>query len=136
MSLSLSLSLLPSLPLPHLSVSLRCSLLPFLIFCPLFAHSVILRPNGSLIGSTQQKPHRHDVVFFERNGLQHGEFPLVATPLLGSNGDAGRQLHVQEMMWSSDSSVLALWIIRKKKNLQQRADGDDAFTDSRETCGI
>ena len=102
-------------------------------------HATILRPNGSLIGSTQQKPHRHDVVFFERNGLQHGEFPLVTTPLgCGSDGDAGGQLlHVHEMMWSSDSAVLALWIIKKRKSLQQGTDGVDASPDSQEdTSGI
>ena len=27
--------------------------------------------------------------------------------------DAGRCLHVREIMWSSDSSVLALWIVEK-----------------------
>ena len=93
------------------------------------------RPNGSLIGSTQQKPHRYDVVFFERNGLQHGEFPLVTTPQGGgSHGDGAEgqdQVCVHEMMWSSDSSVLALWIIRKKKSLQQGADGSQE-----ETCGM
>ena len=106
-------------------------------------YAMIIRPNGSLIGSTQQKPHRHDVVFFERNGLQHGEFPLVTTPIIsgGSDGSAGEQqeqLHVHEMMWSSDSSVLALWIIKKKKSLQQQgAEGVTTSTDSlEETCGM
>ena len=106
-------------------------------------YAMIIRPNGSLIGSTQQKPHRHDVVFFERNGLQHGEFPLVTTPIIsgGSGGSAGEQqeqLHVHEMMWNSDSSVLALWIIKKKKSLQQQgAEGVTTSTDSlEETCGM
>lgn len=36
----------------------------------------ILRPSGSLLASSQRKPHRHDIVFFEKNGLQHGEFTL------------------------------------------------------------
>ena len=106
---------------------------------------MIIRPNGSLIGSTQQKPHRHDVVFFERNGLQHGEFPLVTTLIIsgGSDGSTGgqqeQQLHVHEMMWSSDSSVLALWIIKKKKKSlqQQGAEGVTTSTDSlEETCGM
>ena len=62
----------------------------------------------------------------------------MATPLSsGSNGNAdGQQLHVQEMMWSSDSSVLALWIIRKKGNLQRRAEGADTCTSTEDTCGM
>lgn len=32
------------------------------------------RPLGNLIAASQLLPHRHDVVFFERNGLRHGEF--------------------------------------------------------------
>ena len=42
----------------------------------LFFFLFLFRPSGSLIASTQRKPHRHDVVFFERNGLKHGEFSL------------------------------------------------------------
>ncbi|EMP37548.1 Elongator complex protein 1 [Chelonia mydas] len=34
------------------------------------------KPSGSLIASTQEKPNKHDVVFFEKNGLLHGEFTL------------------------------------------------------------
>lgn len=33
-------------------------------------------PCGNLIASSQRRPHKHDVVFFERNGLQHGSFTL------------------------------------------------------------
>lgn len=35
-----------------------------------------LRPSGSLIASTQDKPNQQDVVFFEKNGLLHGQFML------------------------------------------------------------
>lgn len=35
-----------------------------------------LRPSGSLIASTQEKPNQQDVVFFEKNGLLHGHFKL------------------------------------------------------------
>lgn len=42
-------------------------------FCLVF---YLFRPSGSLIASTQRKPHRHEVIFFERNGLRHGEFIL------------------------------------------------------------
>ncbi|XP_065836923.1 elongator complex protein 1-like isoform X2 [Oscarella lobularis] len=57
------------------------------------------RPSGSLIASTQRKPHRHDVVFFERNGLKHGEFSLPF---------GKRQVKVREVQWNNSSSVLAL----------------------------
>ena len=92
----------------------------------------LLRPNGSLIGSTQQKPHRHDVVFFERNGLQHGEFPLAST---STPGDSGCHLHVQEVMWSSDSSILALWIVEKRRPQQATDEGSSSSNSSLETNG-
>ena len=31
---------------------------------------------GNLIASTVTKPNKHIVAFFEKNGLQHGEFKL------------------------------------------------------------
>ena len=37
------------------------------------------RPSGSLIASTQRKPNKHDIIFFEKNGLKHGEFSLPFT---------------------------------------------------------
>nr|XP_033774051.1 elongator complex protein 1 isoform X2 [Geotrypetes seraphini] len=59
------------------------------------------RPSGNLIASTQSKPHRHDVVFFEKNGLLHGEFTLPF-----SKG----QVKVNDLLWNLDSTVLALWL--------------------------
>lgn len=41
-----------------------------------FPFLFMLRPSGSLIASTQEKPNKHDIVFFEKNGLLHGEFTL------------------------------------------------------------
>ncbi|XP_020621181.1 elongator complex protein 1-like isoform X1 [Orbicella faveolata] len=58
------------------------------------------KPSGSLIASTQRKPHRHEVVFFERNGLRHGEFILPFGKM---------ETKVVEVAWNSDSCVLALW---------------------------
>jgi elongator complex protein 1 len=61
------------------------------------------RPTGNLIAGIQRLENRVDVVFFERNGLRHGEFSL--------------QLSVQEMQssgqhitlsWNQDSTVLAV----------------------------
>eukprot|EP00041_Stephanoeca_diplocostata_P031828 m.1002163 g.1002163 ORF g.1002163 m.1002163 type:complete len:1524 (+) comp24034_c0_seq14:173-4744(+) len=59
------------------------------------------RPSGNLIASSQRLPHRHDVVFFERNGLRHGEFTLP----FGLN-----EAMVKELAWNSDSTMLAVWI--------------------------
>ncbi|PVD20111.1 hypothetical protein C0Q70_20605 [Pomacea canaliculata] len=58
------------------------------------------KPSGSLIASTQRKPNKHDVVFFEKNGLQHGEFTLN----FGLN-----EVVVKELMWNPDSTILAVW---------------------------
>ncbi|KAJ1656740.1 putative elongator complex protein 1 [Dispira simplex] len=56
------------------------------------------KPSGSLIATTEQLPHRHDVIFWERNGLRHGEFTL-------------REPHgtsVRSLQWNCDSTVLAV----------------------------
>ena len=34
------------------------------------------RPSGNLIASTERRPNKHEVIFFEKNGLRHGEFTL------------------------------------------------------------
>lgn len=38
------------------------------------------RPSGNLIASSQQTPDEHRVIFYERNGLRHGEFVLPFLP--------------------------------------------------------
>ncbi|KAI8813969.1 IKI3 family-domain-containing protein [Cladochytrium replicatum] len=65
-------------------------------------HSLNWRPSGNLIASTQRHPVRHDVVFFERNGLRHGEFSLR---------ESGK-VKIRELSWNLDSSLLAVWIDR------------------------
>ena len=45
-------------------------------------------------------PHRHDIVFFERNGLRHGEVTLPFGP---------KQVQVVEMGWNANSTMLAVW---------------------------
>ncbi|XP_066271077.1 elongator complex protein 1-like [Branchiostoma lanceolatum] len=59
------------------------------------------KPTGSLIASTQRKPHRHEVIFFEKNGLRHGGFVLP----FGKD-----ETKVLELLWNSDSTVLAVWL--------------------------
>jgi elongator complex protein 1 len=61
------------------------------------------RPAGNLIAGIQRVESRTDVVFFERNGLRHGQFSLRLTP---------EQLRTPEqhirLSWNSDSTVLAV----------------------------
>ncbi|XP_062516736.1 elongator complex protein 1-like [Corticium candelabrum] len=63
--------------------------------------TVCWKPSGSLIASSQYKPHRHDVIFFEKNGLRHGEFTLPF---------ARGQAQVRDLQWNADSSILAIWL--------------------------
>ncbi|KAI8385764.1 IKI3 family-domain-containing protein [Blakeslea trispora] len=65
-------------------------------------HALSWRPSGNLIASSQRLPHRHDIVFFERNGLRHGEFTLRETK------DVKQK--VLEVTWNADSTILAVWI--------------------------
>lgn len=64
------------------------------------------RPVGNLIAGIQRLDHRIDVVFFERNGLRHGQFSLRLT---------SEQLHLEgqhiRLLWNSDSTVLAVVLL-------------------------
>lgn len=57
------------------------------------------KPSGSVIASTQRLPNKHMVVFFEKNGLNHGGFQLPFGP---------KEFQVKEVSWSPDSTVLAV----------------------------
>lgn len=59
------------------------------------------KPSGSLIASTQRHPNKHSVVFMEKNGLLHGNFTLP----FGKD-----QAKVKDLLWNSDSTVLAVWL--------------------------
>ncbi|XP_070819157.1 elongator complex protein 1 [Chaetodon trifascialis] len=59
------------------------------------------KPSGSLIASTQRHPNKHSVVFMEKNGLLHGDFTLPFSK---------DQAKVKDLLWNTDSSVLALWL--------------------------
>ncbi|KAL8606732.1 hypothetical protein ACOMHN_018766 [Nucella lapillus] len=58
------------------------------------------KPSGAVIASTQQKPNKHDLIFFEKNGLRHGEFNLVS---------GKEDIKVVEVMWNLESTVLCVW---------------------------
>ena len=61
------------------------------------------RPAGNLICGVQCLEDRADVVFFERNGLRHGQFPLRLTKEEVKTCVTGIALK-----WNVDSSVLAI----------------------------
>lgn len=73
-------------------------------------HALDWRPSGNLIVSSQQLPHRHDIVFFERNGLRHGEFTL----------NRALQQKVLEVSWNADSTILAIWIESERNGKLQK----------------
>lgn len=60
------------------------------------------RPAGNLIAGIQRRSDRIDVVFFERNGLRHGEFTLRSC-----KGPVTSQEKI-ELEWNSDSTALAV----------------------------
>jgi elongator complex protein 1 len=61
------------------------------------------RPAGNLIASIQRFNDHIDVVFFERNGLRHGEFTLQISPE-GLDSWAT----TIDLAWNTDSTVLAV----------------------------
>ncbi|KAH9039879.1 IkappaB kinase complex IKAP component, partial [Lactarius pseudohatsudake] len=90
---------------------------------PGLEHPLSWRPSGNIIVSTQRfgtfpgggkgREGRHDVVFFEKNGLRHGEFGLRhETPGAGKADVKDRKwgYKVKEVCWSADSNVLLVWI--------------------------
>lgn len=74
-------------------------------------HPLAWSGSRGLIASTQRfaegegRKGRHDLVFFERNGLRHGEFGLR---------EEG-EYRVKEVSWNADSTALAVWIERGKE---------------------
>jgi elongator complex protein 1 len=63
------------------------------------------RPAGNLIAGVQRLEDRVDIVFFERNGLRHGQFTLRAP----ESGSAAAQKRIR-LEWNADSTVLAVVI--------------------------
>ena len=61
------------------------------------------RPAGNLIASIQRVPEGVDVVFFERNGLRHGQFTLRLTK--AEMDDWATDISIA---WNVDSTVLAV----------------------------
>ncbi|XP_071794308.1 elongator complex protein 1-like isoform X2 [Asterias amurensis] len=59
------------------------------------------KPSGSLIASSQRLQDKHDIVFFEKNGLRHGELTLPFD---------GMAVQVKEILWNTESTVMAVWL--------------------------
>jgi elongator complex protein 1 len=61
------------------------------------------KPSGQIVAAIQRRENGIDVIFFERNGLRHGEFSLRLSEAefntIGSN---------IRLLWNNDSSVLAI----------------------------
>lgn len=62
--------------------------------------SISWKPSGSVITCTTCGPNIHQVVFFEKNCLRHGEFTLPFLP---------KSAKVREILWNLDSSMMLLW---------------------------
>lgn len=94
-------------------------------------HPLVWRPSGNVIVGTQRfgfegggagVEGRHDVVFFERNGLRHGEFGLRVNELTSKKVAERSEerkwgYKVRELSWNSDSSVLGVWIERDEGDI-------------------
>lgn len=65
--------------------------------------SLSWRPAGNLLAGIQRLEERIDVVFFERNGLRHGQFSLRLTRVEMESWGTD-----VELSWNVDSSVLAV----------------------------
>ncbi|KAI9729846.1 MAG: hypothetical protein M1834_006595 [Cirrosporium novae-zelandiae] len=61
------------------------------------------RPAGNIIAGIQRLENRIDVVFFERNGLRHGQFTLRI-----NKEDVKMFTSKIELQWNADSTVLAV----------------------------
>lgn len=61
------------------------------------------RPSGNLIAGLQRLEEQVNVIFFERNGLRHGQFELRL-----SADDQKQWVSAIDLCWNIDSSILAV----------------------------
>ena len=59
--------------------------------------NIAWKPSGFLIASSQMLPNKHSIIFFEKNGLKHGEFDLSYSP---------NSYMIDKLCWSNDSEIL------------------------------
>lgn len=72
-----------------------------------FEGTLSWRPSGNIIAGIKRTREALEVIFFERNGLRHGEFKLRLKP------EDLDETHIHELNWSSDSTVLAISMTNK-----------------------
>lgn len=65
--------------------------------------SISWKNSKSLIASSTHRPNKHEIVFYERNGLSHGSFSLPFS---------SKEFKVNEMSWNYDSTILCIWLER------------------------
>lgn len=58
---------------------MNCIFKDFFFYNYLQLCKFFLRPSGNLISSSRRLPDKHEIIFFEKNGLRHGEFSLRET---------------------------------------------------------
>lgn len=63
------------------------------------------KPSGTLIAASQQTKLFHLIIFFEKNGLTHGQFKLPYKP---------NTFNITKLLWSDDSSLLLVLGYRMK----------------------
>ncbi|OQU96819.1 hypothetical protein CLAIMM_02846 [Cladophialophora immunda] len=61
------------------------------------------KPSGNLIASARRAENKLEVVFFERNGLRHGQFDLRTT-----KEEMDEWASSISLLWNTDSTVLAV----------------------------
>lgn len=66
------------------------------------------RPSGNLIASTVRRPNKHEVAFFEPNGLRHGEFTLPFET---------KEIRVSNLAWNVNSDILSVAVEDSSEDL-------------------
>ncbi|XP_076056074.1 elongator complex protein 1 [Oratosquilla oratoria] len=62
------------------------------------------KPSGAVLTSSQKMAGKHEIIFFEKNGLRHGSFKLPF---------AVDEVVVRNIKWNFDSSVLLVHLTRR-----------------------
>lgn len=87
---------------------------------PYLKKAFAFMPNGSLVTGFQNrllpngKDYEPEIVFWERNGLRHGEFSLVKEGFVS----AGQDIHVIWMGYNPDTTLLAVQLQVDKQDEQ------------------
>lgn len=75
-------------------------------------------PDSGLVGGGIGRPGRHDVLFFERNGLRRTEIDgqwikQMPTP----QAQDPWSYKIKEIDWSCDSNILSVWVKREDSDI-------------------